>query len=117
MAFDQDLTCLIFPIKIGRNAQWVHLFSMDFDDFLTIHLIFDGKSIFQWEHHIPSIKGCDAIRPALNCFISMIISVDTLCGFAPSVQTCLIFPLQWVSFLIKISRSAQTEHLFSMYFD
>ena len=73
MAFDQDLTCLIFlfrlacfPITIGRNAQWVHLFSMDFDDFLTIYLIFNGKSISQWEHHISSIKGCDAIRPALN---------------------------------------------------
>ena len=92
MAFDQDLTCLIFPfrwacfpIKIGRNAQWVQLFSMDFDDFLKIYLIFGGKSIPQWEHHIPSIKGCDAIRPALNCFISMIISVDTLCGFAPLI--------------------------------
>ena len=90
MALDQDLTCSIFPvrwacfpIKIGRNAQWVHLFSMDFDDFLTIYLIFNGKSISQWEHHIPSIEGCDAIRPALNCFISMIISVDTLCGFTP----------------------------------
>ena len=89
MAFDQDLTCSIFPVrwacqkKIGRNAQWVHLFSMDFDDFLTIYLIFNGKSISQWEHHIPSIEGCDAIRPALNCFISMIISVDTLCGFTP----------------------------------
>ena len=30
-----------------------------------------------------SMKECDAIRPGLNCFISMIISVDTLCGFAP----------------------------------
>ena len=90
MAFDQDLTCLIFPfrwacfpIKIGRNAQWVHLFSMDFDDFLTIYLIFNGKSISQWEHHILSIEACDAIRPEFNCFISMIISVDILCGFAP----------------------------------
>ena len=90
MAFDQDLTCLIFPfrwagfpIKIGRNAQWVHLFSMDFDDFFTICLIFDGKSISQWEHYIPSIEACDAIRPALNCFISLIISVDTLCAFTP----------------------------------
>ena len=42
MACDQVQTCLrfplrwaCFPIKIGRNAQWVHLFSMDFDDFLT----------------------------------------------------------------------------------
>ena len=29
-----------FPIKIGRNAQWEHLFSMYFDDFLTIYFIF-----------------------------------------------------------------------------
>ena len=47
MAYDKVLTCLIFPlrwacfpIKIGRNAQLVHLFSMDFDDFLTIYLFF-----------------------------------------------------------------------------
>ena len=47
MACDQIQTCLIFPlrwacfpIKIGRNAQWVHLFSMDFDEFLIIYLIF-----------------------------------------------------------------------------
>ena len=47
MALDQDLTCLIFalrwacfPIKIGPNAQWEHLFSMYFEDFLTICLIF-----------------------------------------------------------------------------
>ena len=53
MAFDQDLTCLIFPfrwacfsIKIGRNAQWVHLLSMDFDDFLSIYLTFYSKSPF-----------------------------------------------------------------------
>ena len=30
-----------------------------------------------------AMKGFDAIRPEYNCFISMIISVDTLCGFAP----------------------------------
>ena len=47
VACDQVQTCLIFPlrwasfpIKIGRNAQWEHLFSMDFDDFSTIYLIF-----------------------------------------------------------------------------
>ena len=47
MAGDQVQTCLIFllrcacfPIKIGRNAQWVHLFSMDFDEFSIIYLIF-----------------------------------------------------------------------------
>ena len=45
--------------------------------------IFDEKMISQWEHRILSIWACDAIRPAWNCFISMIISVDTLSGFAP----------------------------------
>ena len=33
------------------------------------------------------------------------------------VQTCLIFPLRWASFPIKIGRNAQWEYLFSMYFD
>ena len=40
MACNQVLTCLIFPlqwayfpIKTNRKAQWVHLFSMDFNDF------------------------------------------------------------------------------------
>ena len=31
-----------------------------------------------------SMKECDAIRPEYNCFILMIISAYTLCGFAPS---------------------------------
>ena len=30
-----------------------------------------------------AMKGFNAIRPEYNCFISMIITVDTLCGFAP----------------------------------
>ena len=45
--FDEIQTCLIFPlrwtsfpIKICRNTQWEHLFSMYFDEFLTIYLIF-----------------------------------------------------------------------------
>ena len=67
---------------------------MDFDDFLTIYLIVNGKSISQWEHHIHSIKGCDAIRPALNCFVLMMISVDTLCGFAP--LRLRRFPQSWI---------------------
>ena len=33
------------------------------------------------------------------------------------VQTCLIFPLQWEGFPIKIGRNALWEYLFSMYFD
>ena len=47
MACDQVQTCLIFPlrwacfpIKIGRNVQWEHLFSMYFDGFLTLYFIF-----------------------------------------------------------------------------
>ena len=47
MACDQIQTCLIFPlrwacfpIKVGRNAQWVHLFIMDFNEFSIIYLIF-----------------------------------------------------------------------------
>ena len=31
--------------------------------------------------------------------------------------TCLIFLLRWACFPIEISRNAQWEHLFSMYFD
>ena len=56
MAFDQDLTCLIFPfrwgcfpIKIGQNAQWEHFFSMYFDVFLTICFIFKSNSPFSME--------------------------------------------------------------------
>ena len=52
--FIQDLTCLIFPlrwacfpIKIGQNAQWEHLFSMYFNDFWIFCLIFfKSKSAF-----------------------------------------------------------------------
>ena len=45
--FDEIKTCLIFPlrwagfpVKIRQNTQWEHLFSMFFDDLLTIYLIF-----------------------------------------------------------------------------
>ena len=37
-----------------------------------------------------AMKGFNAIRPGLNCFILMIISVAELCGFQP-----LGFP--WIS--------------------
>ena len=37
-------------------------------------------------------------------------------GFA-WIRTCLIFPLRWACFPIKIGWNAQWEHLFSMYFD
>ena len=90
MACDQVQTCLIFlfrwahfPIKNSRKAQWVHPFSINFNAFLSVCLYFSLKVHFRWEHHILSMKGCHASRPEYNCFISMIISVDTLCGFAP----------------------------------
>ena len=90
MAFDQVQTCLIFPfrwahfpIKNSRKAQWVHPFTMNFNGFRSVCLYFSLKVHFRWEHHILSMKGCHAIRPEYNCFISMIISVNTLCGFVP----------------------------------
>ena len=107
MAFDQVQTCLIFPfrwahfpIKNSRKSQWVHPFSMNFNGFQSVCLYFSLKVHFRWEHHniifwmngmtslhrkyiILSMNRCHAIRPEYNCFISMIISVNTLCGFAP----------------------------------
>ena len=47
-----------------------------------VKLPLNGNTIYL---QLLSINGCDAIRPEYNCFISMIISVDTLCGFAPLV--------------------------------
>ena len=91
MACDQSLTCmtfplrwLSFPIKTNLIAQWVHLFSMDFDDLSTIYLIFQSKSPFLMVKvslsgniiyfRLLAMKGCGAIRPGLKCFILMIIS-------------------------------------------
>ena len=69
-----------FPIKSSQIAQREHLFSMDFDDFLTIYLIFlvlkyilDGKSISQWEQHIPAIpfdKGMGCHLTVIELFYS-----------------------------------------------
>ena len=36
----------LFPIEIGQNAQWEHLFSMYFDDFLPMSLICLSQSPF-----------------------------------------------------------------------
>ena len=45
MAFDQYLTCQIFPVqwarvpmKTSRIAQWVHLFSMVIEDFRPFYI-------------------------------------------------------------------------------
>ena len=42
-------------------------------------IIVSGNTIYLL---LLAMKGFDAIRPEYNCFISMIISVNTLCGFA-----------------------------------
>ena len=54
MACDQVQTCLIFPlrwacfpIKIGRNAQWVHPFSMNFNGFRSVWLYLSLKVHFR----------------------------------------------------------------------
>ena len=102
MAFDQDLTRLIFPfrwscfpIKIGRNAQWEHLFSMDFNYFPTIYLIgvypqrdvslamkdIDASKVFfdLWEHLSFAIFAIFDLKRQLK-----------LLGMACNqVQTCL----------------------------
>ena len=56
MACDQVQTCLIFPlrwagfpIKIGRNAQWVHPFSMNFNGFRSVWLYSSLKVHFRWK--------------------------------------------------------------------
>ena len=54
MAFDKVQTCLIFPfrwahfpIKNSRKAQWVHLFSMNFNGFRSVCLYFSLKVHFR----------------------------------------------------------------------
>ena len=44
-------------------------------------------SFSEYTYHILLIEACDAIRPEFNYFISMIIFVDTLCGFAPLLNS------------------------------
>ena len=79
-----------FSYKISRKVQWVHPFSMNFNGFRSVCLYFSLKVHFRWEHHILSMKGCHAIQPEYYCFISMIISVDTLCGFTPSLEGVVV---------------------------
>ena len=58
IACDQVQTCLIFPlrwacfpIKIGRYAQWVHLFSMNLRSFTLFSSL---KVHFRWKNY-PSV--------------------------------------------------------------
>ena len=45
-----------------------------------IKSLLSGKTIYM---RLLSIKGLNAIRPGLDCLISMIISVASRCGFQP----------------------------------
>ena len=53
MAFDQDLTCLIFPLRWAHlpinnsgKAQWVHLFLMNCNGFRSFRLYFSPDRPF-----------------------------------------------------------------------
>ena len=56
-SFDSIQTCLIFPfrwacypVKSSRNAQWEHLFSMDFDEFFNHLPFFEiNKNTLKWK--------------------------------------------------------------------
>ena len=61
---------------------------------LWVHLFFAIFTTFDQKRHLKLLEmACD------------------------QVQACLIFPLRWAGFPIKIGRNALWEHLFSMYFD
>ena len=47
-----------------------------------------------------AMQGFNAIRPEYNCFISMIISFDTLCGFDPLLMS--VTPTSHAVFLTPI---------------
>ena len=67
------------PIFIGFSCFLDHL-----PDILVSKFIFDGKIIIQWVHHIRAITSDREMRPWLNCFISMTISVASRCGLQPN---------------------------------
>ena len=85
----------LFLLKLVEIPQWEHLFLMYFDNSSTIYLIFysnfspcpfpfrmvkvslSGNMLYL---QLLAMKGFNAIR--YNCFISMTISVECLCGFS-----------------------------------
>ena len=77
-----------------------YIYSMNFNDFRSSLLCFSlkcqfpmiksslsGNTIYM-NMRLLSIKGLNAVRPGFNCFISMIISVASRCGFQPSHGPC-----------------------------
>ena len=74
-----------------------------------------------------AIVYIDASKGFVDLWVHLFVSIEHIhrngyrqkrCFFDfDEIQTCLIFPLRWACFPIKICRNAQSEHLFSMYFD
>ena len=48
-----------------------------------VKLLLSGYTIYL---RLLAIKGCDAIQPGFNCFISMIISVVSRSGLQPLLE-------------------------------
>ena len=74
----------MFDSKMAKSHQNIKRFiNTNKSTFSMVKVSLSGNTIYL---RLLLIKGYDAIRPNLNCFISMIIPVDTLCGFAPLVS-------------------------------
>ena len=74
----------MFYFKMAKSHQNIKKIYTNKSTFSLVKVSLNGKTIYL---RLLSIKGCDAIRPKLNCFISMIISVAKLSGFPP-LSTC-----------------------------
>ena len=59
MAFDKIFPVVMgtFPIKTTRITQWVHLFSMDFEDFSTMKIVILLTVIY-----VASVSGFQPLR-------------------------------------------------------
>ena len=70
----------MFDSKMAKSHQNIKKIYTNKSPFPMVKVCLSGNTIYL---RLIAIKGFNAIRPEYNCFISMIISVDTLCGFAP----------------------------------
>ena len=123
MAFDQYLTCQIFPlrwacfpIKTSRIAQWIYLFSMilmislPFTPFFSLNSILNGKIITQWVHHIPAINcdegiECYSTRIELFYFDANFISFRPISFHFISFHLISFQGFSVIYYLIAISKS------------
>ena len=70
----------MFDSKMAKSHQNIKKIYTNKSLFSLVKVCLSGNTIYL---RLIAMKGFDAIRPEYNCFISMLISVDTLCGFAP----------------------------------